>query len=100
MVPKDIPASHAVVSDHAGTACGTSDRRLYIENCNFDSVFDLLNFIHGGILYPPVDPGEATGRLAQFGQGKDSIHCLIYTTRWSVSSDSWVGLGWVDFDVL
>ena len=76
MVPKDIPASHAVVSDHAGTACGTSDRRLYIENCNFDSVFDLLNFIHGGILYPPVDPGEATGRLAQFGQGKDPIHCV------------------------
>ena len=71
---QDIPASHAVVSDHDGSTCGTSDHRLFIENCNFDSVFDLLDFIHGGILSPPVNPGEATGRLAQFGQERIVHH--------------------------
>ena len=32
----DLGASHAVVSDHAGTNCGHSDNELYIENCDYN----------------------------------------------------------------
>ena len=62
------PAWHAVVSDHVGTSCGTSDFRLYIEDCDFDSVFGVINFVNGGDLDPPLEPGTANGRLAVFDQ--------------------------------
>ena len=57
-----------MVSDHVGTACGTSDFRLYIEDCDFDSVFAIINFVNGGDLEPSVEQGTASGRLAVFGQ--------------------------------
>ena len=37
----DLGATHAVVSDHVGTNCGHSDHELYIENCDFDTVFNV-----------------------------------------------------------
>ena len=36
LLKNNLPSSHAVVSDRAGTECGISDHRLYIENCGFD----------------------------------------------------------------
>ncbi len=32
----DIPSTHAVQSDHTGTACGTTNNDLFIENCDFN----------------------------------------------------------------
>ena len=32
----DLPSNHAVISDHTGTDCGTLNRDLYIENCDYD----------------------------------------------------------------
>lgn len=64
----DLGATHAVVSDHVGTNCGHSDHELYIENCQFDSVYYALNHIMGNNLNPPLTPGSRSGNLVMFDQ--------------------------------
>ncbi|TRY67557.1 hypothetical protein TCAL_03306, partial [Tigriopus californicus] len=64
----DLPASHAVVSDHAGTPCGVTDK-FYIQNCDFDSVYAMLNHLIGD-LSPPTAPGTMQGRLVEFDQNE------------------------------
>lgn len=32
----DMPSTHAIQSDHTGTECGTTNKDLYIENCDYD----------------------------------------------------------------
>ena len=66
----NIAASHAVVSDHVGTPCGESDHELYIQNCDVDSVYDMLNHVHGGTLAPPLTPGSMSGNLVEFDQNE------------------------------
>ena len=68
-----------MVSDHVGTACGTSDFRLYIEDCDFDSVFAIINFVNGGDLNPPLEPGSATGRLLEYDQA-----CICIITQYTL----------------
>ncbi len=32
----ELPSTHAIQSDHTGTECGTTNKELYIENCDYD----------------------------------------------------------------
>eukprot|EP00095_Tigriopus_kingsejongensis_P003179 maker-scaffold91_size383040-snap-gene-1.32 protein:Tk03179 transcript:maker-scaffold91_size383040-snap-gene-1.32-mRNA-1 annotation:"hypothetical protein DAPPUDRAFT_194537" len=66
----EMGASHAVVSDHFGSSCGKSDHKLYIENCDFNSVYQVLNHITGGSLFPPVEPGMYQGNLTEIDQAE------------------------------
>ena len=68
ILKNDIPATHAVVSSHTGTPCGTSDNRLYIQNCGFDSVFEMLNHLLDNSLTRPEYPPSYvySGDLRQF----------------------------------
>ncbi len=32
----ELHSTHAIQSDHTGTECGTTNKELYIENCDYD----------------------------------------------------------------
>jgi len=49
----DTKSSHAIVSDHAGTSCGVTNRDVYIENCGYDSLLDMLGHVTGRDLVKP-----------------------------------------------
>lgn len=71
MFMNNIEASHAVVSDHSGSPCGINDDSgLYIQNCGYNSVFEMLNFLLGGDLNPPNPPGTMDGTLTEFDQNE------------------------------
>lgn len=60
-----------MVTNNYGNACDYKGSP-YINNCNYDAAFELLNHIYGGNLAAPVDMVEAS--LTQFDQtGYDSV---------------------------
>jgi hypothetical protein len=63
----DLPASHALVSNRHGTDCGVQNDRLYIENCNFDSIQAMFDHFYDNMT-SPVPDGSWTGQLLAFSQ--------------------------------
>jgi poly(3-hydroxybutyrate) depolymerase len=61
---KDKPAGHAIVTENAGNACGTSEPP-FIEDCNFDAAGQLLGHLLGN-LSPAAE--KPSGRLLAFDQ--------------------------------
>jgi poly(3-hydroxybutyrate) depolymerase len=59
-----LPAGHAFVSDHEGSACEVSGEP-YVVNCNYDQAGDLLQHIYG-----PLEPHSASlaGAFIEFDQ--------------------------------
>lgn len=60
----DKPAGHAMVTEHAGNACGTS-AAPFINDCDFDAAGELLKHLLGPLAAPAAGEG---GRLIQFDQ--------------------------------
>ena len=66
-----VPAQHSMVTNGFGNACDYKGEP-YINNCNYDLAFEILNFLNGENLAKPVDMVEAN--LKQFDQTSyDSI---------------------------
>lgn len=61
---KDKPAGHAMVTEHAGSACGATEPP-FINDCDYDAAGELLRHVLGN-LSPPVT--KADGRLLIFDQ--------------------------------
>jgi poly(3-hydroxybutyrate) depolymerase len=61
---KDKPAGHAMVTENAGNACGTSEPP-FIEDCNYDAAGQLLRHLLGN-LSPAAE--KPAGRLLAFDQ--------------------------------
>jgi len=60
----DKPAGHAMVTERAGNACGTS-AAPFINDCGFDAAGELLKHLLGPLAAPA---GKEGGRLIQFDQ--------------------------------
>jgi len=60
----NVPAEHAMVTNQYGNACGHLGSP-YINNCGYDTVGEMLQFIYDG-LEPPGDP--SIGKLVEFDQ--------------------------------
>ncbi len=60
----DKPAGHAMVTEHAGSACGTT-AAPFIVHCDYDAAGELLTFLYGK-LAPPA--AKETGELLRFDQ--------------------------------
>nr|KAG5707068.1 hypothetical protein BaRGS_011779 [Batillaria attramentaria] len=66
----NIPAEHCMPTKNYGGACDKLSTTNYLNNCNYDAAFELLNHIYGGNLKQPT---TASGQLMQFDQG-DFFH--------------------------
>ena len=60
---KDKPAGHAMVTENAGAACGTTEPP-FINDCDYDAAGALLNHLLG----PLASPGKPAGRILAFDQ--------------------------------
>ena len=60
----DRPAGHAIVTESAGNACGTT-APPYINDCDYDAAGELLKHVMGPLKNPSAKPA---GRLLQFDQ--------------------------------
>lgn len=63
---KDKPAGHAMVTEHAGAACGATEPP-FINDCDYDAAGEILRYLLGR-LSPPSDASR--GRLIEFEQGE------------------------------
>ncbi|XP_069483799.1 poly(3-hydroxybutyrate) depolymerase-like isoform X2 [Ambystoma mexicanum] len=64
----DIPAHHGFPTDRYGGACG-SPNSDYINNCNYNAAYELLEHIYGGLQKPPTSH-VAQGQLTLFDQAE------------------------------
>ena len=60
----DKPAGHAMPTQNAGSACGTTEPP-YLNNCGYDSAGELLKHLLGALEAPAAEPG---GRPVEFDQ--------------------------------
>jgi poly(3-hydroxybutyrate) depolymerase len=61
---KDKPAGHAMVTEHAGNACGATEPP-FINDCDYDAAGQLLRHLLGSLSPPAAKPN---GRLFAFDQ--------------------------------
>ncbi|UJR13347.1 hypothetical protein I4U23_000365 [Adineta vaga] len=66
----DLPATHAVPTEHYGGKCAIPNLSTYINNCNFSLAYDVLNHLLGGdLIKPPYLPlTPRIGQLVVFNQ--------------------------------
>lgn len=62
----NIPAEHCVPTKNYGGQCDRLSTTDFLNNCDYDGAFELLNHIYGGHLKAPT---TASGQLIQFDQG-------------------------------
>jgi len=62
----NVPAEHSMPTRNYGGACDRLNAPNYLNNCNYDAAFELLNHIYGGHLKQPT---TASGQLIKFDQG-------------------------------
>jgi len=63
----NIEASHAVVSNRRGAACGEMNYPTFIENCQEDTVKEMFQHLYPNIVGPGND-GELSSTLKSFNQ--------------------------------
>lgn len=61
---KDKPAGHAMVTEHAGAACGATEPP-FINDCDYDAAGEILRYLLGRLAPPSND---SRGRLIEFEQ--------------------------------
>jgi len=49
-----LKAQHCQPTDNFGTACATLNSANYINNCNYNGAYEMLNFVYNNKLRPPV----------------------------------------------
>ncbi|CAF1131287.1 unnamed protein product [Didymodactylos carnosus] len=65
----DSQANHGFVTDNFGGSCTTLNSQNYINNCNFNLAYDMLNHLYGGNLVKPTGTTTLGGQLIEFDQG-------------------------------
>lgn len=60
----DLPATHGFATETFGGICAVPNLSTYINNCNFNLAYDLLNHLHGNHLIRP-QPGFRTPLIGQ-----------------------------------
>ena len=63
---KDKPAGHAMVTEHAGAACGATEAP-FINDCDYDAAGQILQYLLGRLAPPSED---SRGRLIEFEQAE------------------------------
>jgi len=63
----NIEASHAIVSNRRGTACGEMNEPTCIENCQEDTIKEMFEHLYSNMVGPGND-GELSGTLKPFNQ--------------------------------
>jgi len=66
----DIEAEHGWPTVDQGTACDTQNSNNYINDCNYDSAYDMLNYIYGGGLLEPTSTTPLAGEFLEFDQSE------------------------------
>lgn len=61
----NVPAEHSQPTKNYGGPCDQLAPTNYLNNCNYDAAFELLNHIYGGHLHAPT---TASGQLIKFDQ--------------------------------
>jgi len=65
----DTQANHGFVTDNFGASCSTLSTVNFINNCNFNLAFDMLNHLYGGDLIKPTSGSTPlNGKLLEFEQ--------------------------------
>jgi poly(3-hydroxybutyrate) depolymerase len=70
----DKPAGHAMITDGAGRACGTTEPP-FMNDCSYDAAGELLQHLLGA-LNPPS--AQAQGRLSAFDQAAHGLQGIGY----------------------
>ncbi|CAF3670205.1 unnamed protein product [Rotaria socialis] len=50
----ELPATHGFPTDNFGESCDVLNTKDFINNCNFNMAYDVLNHLHGGQLIAPI----------------------------------------------
>ncbi|XP_069120621.1 poly(3-hydroxybutyrate) depolymerase-like isoform X2 [Argopecten irradians] len=70
----NMAAEHCMPTENYGGQCGTlSSSTGYLNNCNYNAAYDLLNHIYGGHLKKPMNASAIEGNLRKFDQ-KEFFH--------------------------
>ncbi|XP_038066214.1 uncharacterized protein LOC119736247 [Patiria miniata] len=64
----NVPAGHAFITEDYGSSCG-SNSSPYINDCDYDQAFEILNHIYGN-LQQPTSSTTANGQLLSFSQSE------------------------------
>ncbi|CAF3895029.1 unnamed protein product [Rotaria sp. Silwood2] len=66
----DMAATHGFPTDNFGKSCATLNLENYINNCDFNMAYDILNHLYGGNLIKPRSGTEVPliGQMAIFDQ--------------------------------
>ncbi|CAF3457702.1 unnamed protein product [Rotaria socialis] len=65
----NMPAHHGFPTENFGAACSTLNMANYINNCNFNLAYDMLNHLSGGNLTKPVNSKTPlVGQMLMFDQ--------------------------------
>jgi len=66
----DMAATHGFPTDNFGKTCAVLDSKSYINNCDFNMAYDILNHLYGGSLIKPKSGSETplTGQMIVFDQ--------------------------------
>ncbi|XP_038065264.1 uncharacterized protein LOC119735575 [Patiria miniata] len=65
----DVAAGHAFITEDNGSSCGTN-WVPFINDCNYNQAFEILNHIYGGNLVEPDSTTIASGQIKSFSQSE------------------------------
>ncbi|CAF1344148.1 unnamed protein product [Rotaria sordida] len=66
----DMPAHHGFPTENFGATCSSLNLANYINNCNFNLAYDMLNHLYGGSLIKPAANSKTLllGQMLMFDQ--------------------------------